>query len=544
MGQAPAEPGPVGRAQAGLLGPAQHGHAAVVGAPLLGQIGGAVGAAVVDHQHLGLGDVLAHQLRAPPGRSRPRCRWAAPRAASRPVTLEAGPPTASATRRHGRPATDRASAPSMDADGRRSRLLDSSGDPERAGPRRPDLAGTRPPRCRRSPPGCSGSWPSWPSGAIGGFIGYAFTDLQCHGVCATPDALGGLVGALIGAVGVAVVVVLALRAMGEWKTIQHRPTGPDRPALPRSQAAPGRADRYNRAPRGRPRRRPRRAQLASAPADAAAGGHHLAHQLEVVAHLAAVAAQGVDLALRAWPDVHPGVGVQRARQVHRRAPGGRLPSLGEVERAGRGRACRRRARRSRRRGGRGGSRSGSRRRPRSGRTTPPRRAGRRGSARPARPAARACCRPRRRGGRGSRGRPDPAPWPRPSASSARRARQLDRVRRRVAGPLVAPGAHHQADLGALVGPPGQRAGAGHLRIVGMGVHREHPFGGAPAGPRDWPRPTVQAGRAPVGDVRARRGAGRRHDPTASKGSTRWSTFTGWITMVTLGGSRKGKGLPV
>ncbi len=69
------------------------------------------------------------------------------------------------------------------------------------------------------------------SGLIGAFIGYAFTDLQCHGDCATPDALGGLIGALIGAVGVAVVVVLALRAMGEWKTIQHRPTGPDRPAL-------------------------------------------------------------------------------------------------------------------------------------------------------------------------------------------------------------------------------------------------------------------------------------------------------------------------
>src|SRR5277367_157502 len=61
------------------------------------------------------------------------------------------------------------------------------------------------------------------SGLIGAFIGYAFTDLQCHGDCATPDALGGLVGALIGAVGVAVVVVLALRAMGEWQTIQHRP---------------------------------------------------------------------------------------------------------------------------------------------------------------------------------------------------------------------------------------------------------------------------------------------------------------------------------
>ncbi len=70
------------------------------------------------------------------------------------------------------------------------------------------------------------------SGLVGAFIGYSFTDLQCHGACGTPDALGGLVGALIGAIGVAIVVVLALRAMGEWKTIQRRPTGPDRPALP------------------------------------------------------------------------------------------------------------------------------------------------------------------------------------------------------------------------------------------------------------------------------------------------------------------------
>jgi hypothetical protein len=68
------------------------------------------------------------------------------------------------------------------------------------------------------------------AGAIGAFIGYGFTDLQCHGDCATPDALGALVGAAIGAVGVAIVVILALRAMGEWQSVQRRPTGPDRPA--------------------------------------------------------------------------------------------------------------------------------------------------------------------------------------------------------------------------------------------------------------------------------------------------------------------------
>ena len=60
------------------------------------------------------------------------------------------------------------------------------------------------------------------------------TDLQCQGDCATPDAIGALVGALIGAGGVAVVVVLALRAMGEWRTVQRRPTGPERPASPQS----------------------------------------------------------------------------------------------------------------------------------------------------------------------------------------------------------------------------------------------------------------------------------------------------------------------
>ncbi len=70
------------------------------------------------------------------------------------------------------------------------------------------------------------------AGAIGGFIGYGFTDLQCTGDCATPDALGAVIGATIGAVGVAIVVVLALRAMGEWQSIQRRPTGPDRPATP------------------------------------------------------------------------------------------------------------------------------------------------------------------------------------------------------------------------------------------------------------------------------------------------------------------------
>jgi hypothetical protein len=60
------------------------------------------------------------------------------------------------------------------------------------------------------------------AGLCGGIIGYAFVDLQCSGDCGVQAGLGALVGAVIGAAGVAVVVVLAFRAMGEWRTIQHR----------------------------------------------------------------------------------------------------------------------------------------------------------------------------------------------------------------------------------------------------------------------------------------------------------------------------------
>jgi hypothetical protein len=59
-------------------------------------------------------------------------------------------------------------------------------------------------------------------GLCGGMIGYSITDLQCEGSCTTNTALGGAIGAVLGALGVAVIAVLALRAMGEWKTIQAR----------------------------------------------------------------------------------------------------------------------------------------------------------------------------------------------------------------------------------------------------------------------------------------------------------------------------------
>jgi hypothetical protein len=53
-------------------------------------------------------------------------------------------------------------------------------------------------------------------GVCGGLIGYAFVDLQCHGDCSTANGLGLLIGAVVSAAGVAVIVVLALRAMSEW----------------------------------------------------------------------------------------------------------------------------------------------------------------------------------------------------------------------------------------------------------------------------------------------------------------------------------------
>jgi hypothetical protein len=60
------------------------------------------------------------------------------------------------------------------------------------------------------------------AGICGGLIGYAFTDLQCEGNCTVPSGLSAIIGAVVAAGGVAVVVVLALRAMGEWHTIQQR----------------------------------------------------------------------------------------------------------------------------------------------------------------------------------------------------------------------------------------------------------------------------------------------------------------------------------
>ncbi len=60
------------------------------------------------------------------------------------------------------------------------------------------------------------------AGLCGGLIGFAVADLQCTGDCGVLVGIGALLGAVIAAGGVAIVAVLALRAMAEWDTVQER----------------------------------------------------------------------------------------------------------------------------------------------------------------------------------------------------------------------------------------------------------------------------------------------------------------------------------
>lgn len=55
------------------------------------------------------------------------------------------------------------------------------------------------------------------AGLCGLLIGKALVDVQCSGDCGVPAGLGAVAGALVGAGGVAVVAVLVLRAMSEWR---------------------------------------------------------------------------------------------------------------------------------------------------------------------------------------------------------------------------------------------------------------------------------------------------------------------------------------
>jgi hypothetical protein len=60
------------------------------------------------------------------------------------------------------------------------------------------------------------------AGAAGAFIGYSLIELQCDGTCGLPTGLGLLVGALVASIGMAVVAVLVMRALGEWREFEDR----------------------------------------------------------------------------------------------------------------------------------------------------------------------------------------------------------------------------------------------------------------------------------------------------------------------------------
>ena len=62
-------------------------------------------------------------------------------------------------------------------------------------------------------------------GAAGGVIGWALVDVGCTGGCGTSSAIAGIIGAIIGAGGTAIVAVLVLRAMGEWHEFNDRNRG-------------------------------------------------------------------------------------------------------------------------------------------------------------------------------------------------------------------------------------------------------------------------------------------------------------------------------
>lgn len=59
-------------------------------------------------------------------------------------------------------------------------------------------------------------------GLAGGLIGYALVDVQCDGECGLPLGLGIFIGSVVSAGGTAIVAVLVLRALGEWRELADR----------------------------------------------------------------------------------------------------------------------------------------------------------------------------------------------------------------------------------------------------------------------------------------------------------------------------------
>ncbi len=70
-------------------------------------------------------------------------------------------------------------------------------------------------------------------GFAGGLIGYTLVKLQCHGECAAGRGVGAFSGAVLAAIGMSIVAVLVLRAIGEWRQIEARERGAVGPGTPR-----------------------------------------------------------------------------------------------------------------------------------------------------------------------------------------------------------------------------------------------------------------------------------------------------------------------
>ena len=56
------------------------------------------------------------------------------------------------------------------------------------------------------------------AGLSGAAIGYGLVGVGCSGDCGTVSGVGALLGGLMGAGGVAIVAVLLLRSLAEWKS--------------------------------------------------------------------------------------------------------------------------------------------------------------------------------------------------------------------------------------------------------------------------------------------------------------------------------------
>ena len=60
------------------------------------------------------------------------------------------------------------------------------------------------------------------AGLTGGAIGYSLVSVQCSGSCQVGTGFGLLIGSLSGAIGMSIVAVLVLRAVGEWREISNK----------------------------------------------------------------------------------------------------------------------------------------------------------------------------------------------------------------------------------------------------------------------------------------------------------------------------------